>query len=65
MLALRTQIPHTVWAQDPQAAWTAAELLGWVTDEDQEVAANDELWRRTIQDDQRRPPANSAGPPAS
>jgi anti-sigma regulatory factor (Ser/Thr protein kinase) len=61
MLALRTNIPHTVWAQDPQAVWTAAELLGWL--EDQEVD-EDEQWRSALAAQERRPPANSPSPAA-
>lgn len=30
-LAVRTGVAHTVWAADPAAAWTAARMLGWVS----------------------------------
>jgi hypothetical protein len=60
MLALRTQIPHTVWAQDPQAAWTAAELLGWIEDEEDP----DERWRRAIKAGESQSSADGPGPAA-
>jgi len=32
-LAVHTGVAHTVWAADPQSAWTAARLLGWLGEE--------------------------------
>jgi hypothetical protein len=52
-LAVRTGVPHPVWAADPQAAWTAAELLGW-TEPAKEVVGDDPVWEFAIRADQAR-----------